>query len=43
MTRATALTALEESALLERAKSFAREENIKVSETILYLMPNLYV
>ena len=30
MTRATALTALEETALLERAKSFAHEENIKV-------------
>lgn len=31
MTRITAPTALEESALLERAKSFAREENFKVN------------
>ena len=31
MTRATAPTAIEEAALLERAKSFANEENIKVN------------
>lgn len=31
MTRSTAPTAMEENALLERAKSFAREENIKVN------------
>lgn len=30
MTRSTALTASEEAALLERAKSFAHEENLKV-------------
>jgi hypothetical protein len=30
MTRTTAPTSIEENALLERAKSFAREENIKV-------------
>lgn len=42
MTRATAPTAIEEAALLERAKSFANEENIKVNSLIFLYFFNIF-
>ena len=42
MTRANSPSPLEEGALLERAKSFAREENLKVIKTDL-LIAEFYI